>query len=75
MKSALRYIGPLVVLLLCSACANQGPVVRSPDVRLDGVRLQSISLGKQTFLLSFNVSNPNPFPLPVKGLSYRRTAR
>ncbi|MEX0708753.1 MAG: LEA type 2 family protein [Woeseia sp.] len=71
MKSALRYIGPLVVLLLCSACANQGPVVRSPDVRLDGVRLQSISLGKQTFLLSFNVSNPNPFPLPVKGLSYR----
>lgn len=71
MNSARRWIGTLVVLLLCGACASQGPVIKTPDVRLDGVRLQSISLGKQTFLLSFNVTNPNPFPLPVKGLSYR----
>jgi len=71
MNSALRCTGPLVVLLLCGACASQGPVIKTPDVRLDGVRLQSVSLGKQTFLLSFNVTNPNPFPLPVKGLSYR----
>lgn len=71
MNAAMRRMGPLVALLICSACANQGPVIRSPDVRLDAVRLQSISLGKQTFLLSFNVTNPNPFALPVKGLSYR----
>ena len=54
-----------------SACAGTGILVDSPGVELTGVELTSASFHRQTFLMSFDVSNPNPFPLPVKAVDYR----
>lgn len=60
---------PLAALSL-SACAGTGTVIDSPRVELTGVELTSANIRRQTFLLSFDVNNPNPFPLPVKAVDY-----
>lgn len=46
-------------------------MVESPSVELSGVAMRDLSFTGQTFLLSFDVSNPNPFPLPIKSVRYR----
>lgn len=53
-----------------SACAGTGTIIDSPSVELTGVELRSASIRRQTFLLSFDIDNPNPFPLPVKSVDY-----
>jgi LEA14-like dessication related protein len=54
-----------------SACAGTETLVATPRVELTGVELESASLDRQTFLLSFHVNNPNSFPLPVSSIRYR----
>jgi LEA14-like dessication related protein len=67
---------PVAVLLLSvtgvlvSGCATPGPALRTPDVRLESIALDNLGFDRQTFLLGFSVSNPNPFPLPVRSVSY-----
>ena len=60
----------LLAAACLSACAGTGSVIDSPQVNLTRVELTSASFRRQTFLLSFNISNPNPFPLPVKAVEY-----
>jgi LEA14-like dessication related protein len=60
-----------VAIVMLSACAGSGAIISSPDVRLTGIELTSADFSQQEFLLGFHVSNPNPFPLPVKSVSYR----
>ena len=63
--------GLLSLAVMClSACAGTGTLVESPAVALSGVELTSIDFRRQTFLLSFDVSNPNAFPLPVRAVDY-----
>ena len=45
-------------------------LVKSPRVELRDVRVLGLGFNNQTFLLSFDVRNPNPFPLPVSSVSY-----
>ena len=63
----------LPVLLACglAACASlpENPV-RSPHVTLSDVQVVGLGFKAQTFLLSFDVDNPNPFPLPVRDIGY-----
>jgi LEA14-like dessication related protein len=66
----LRNAFLLFAIVSLSACASTGTVIDSPRVELTGVELTSASFRRQTFLLSFDVSNPNPFPLPVKAVDY-----
>ena len=54
-----------------SACAGTGAVIDSPIVDLTGVELTAANFRRQTFLLSFDISNPNPFPLPVTAVEYQ----
>ena len=61
----------LFAAVFLSACVGTGSVIESPLVYLTRVELTSASFRQQTFLLSFGVSNPNPFPLPVKAIEYR----
>jgi LEA14-like dessication related protein len=53
------------------ACAGTGIPITSPEVRLTSIEMTSADFDSQTFLLGFDVSNPNPFPLPVTSVSYR----
>jgi len=54
-----------------SACASlpEG-LVSTPNVELRNVQVVGLGFKNQTFLLSFDVDNPNPFPLPVSNLDY-----
>ena len=62
--------GILLVSVLISACASLENVVSAPKVSLRNVHVENIGLGGQTFILAFDVTNPNPFPLPIKSINY-----
>jgi len=56
--------------LALSACAGMETVISAPGVSLRNVTVTDINFSSQTFLLGFDVVNPNPFPLPVSAVSY-----
>lgn len=60
----------LLAAALLSACASTDTLIGTPDVSLRNVQVTDIDFTGQTFLLDFDVTNPNPFPLPVKAVSY-----
>lgn len=62
--------GVLVLTVLLSSCASFESVVSAPNVSLRNIHVESIGLGGQTFVLAFDVTNPNPFPLPIKSVDY-----
>ncbi len=59
-----------VVLFCMTGCSSLMESLKPPAVRLEGLRLDNISLTEQSFALSFAVDNPNPFPIPVKAVEY-----
>ena len=60
----------LLAATVLTSCATPKVTVQAPDVMLTGVQVKDIGLSGQKFLLEFSVSNPNPFPLPVKSIRY-----
>ena len=60
-----------VVIVAMSGCAGMDSVISSPSVRLTSVEVTDVDFHRQTFLLGFDVSNPNPFPLPIQSVRYR----
>lgn len=69
----LRFFRTGTILLLAgllTACASLNELVDAPDVSLRDVRVADIGMDEQTFVLSFDVTNPNPFPLPISQVSY-----
>lgn len=65
-----HHIGMLFAACLLSACASTESLVRAPGVSLRNVQVTAVDFSAQTFLLSFDVTNPNPFPLPIASVSY-----
>jgi len=64
---------PVLILGLCGlgACASiPENAVRMPEVELRDIQVVGLGFKAQTFLLSFGISNPNPFPLPVSHIRY-----
>ena len=60
----------LLGLALSGCATTMEDIVRSPSVELRSVEVVGLGFNGQTFLLSFNVENPNPFALPVSSVSY-----
>ncbi len=60
----------VLVAVMIAGCAGTGVVVERPEVTLSGVEMRNLSFSGQTFLLSFDVNNPNPFPLPIRSVRY-----
>ena len=60
----------LAATLAISACASLDSAISGPTVSLRDVSIESVDVDKQTFKLNFDVSNPNPFPLPISRISY-----
>lgn len=70
MKAVARSLA-LSLLIIISGCAtNVESLVDMPRVELRDVEVMGLGFSNQTFLLSFSVTNPNPFPLPVTDVSY-----
>ena len=64
-------IGFLAVLGSLAGCASiPETLIEQPDVRLRDVKVQGLGFDAQTFLLTFDISNPNAFRLPVNYVSY-----
>ncbi len=55
---------------MIAGCAGTGVAIEKPEVTLSGVEMSSLGFSGQTFLLSFEVNNPNPFPLPIRSIRY-----
>ena len=64
-----RFVFGGLLLTALTGCAALDDVVSAPDVSLRDVEVGQLDVRKQTFLLAFDVSNPNPFPLPVSTIS------
>jgi LEA14-like dessication related protein len=62
----------MALLAVClSACATVSEgLVDSPNVNLRNVQVVGLGFKSQTFLLSFDIANPNPFPLPIRNVGY-----
>ena len=66
----LRKIALATVACFTAGCASTGFTVDKLDVNLSNVVVAEIGLDGQTFVLDFDVINPNPFPLPIRSISY-----
>ena len=66
-----RFVIILALVTGLSACASLPEnIVAKPEVQLRDVRVVGLGFKNQTFLLSFDIHNPNPYPLPVNHISY-----
>ncbi|MFQ6003879.1 MAG: LEA type 2 family protein [Woeseia sp.] len=61
----------LVAIVATTGCAGMDAVISTPSVALTSVEMPHIDFDRQTCLLGFDVSNPNPFPLRVRSVRYR----
>ena len=66
----LRKIFVAAVACFAAGCASTGISLEKPGVSLRNVAVADVDLDGQTFVLEFDVVNPNPFPLPVSSFSY-----
>jgi len=67
----LMHFQMLVLAVCLSACATvPEDLVDSPSVSLRNVQIVGLGFKSQTFLLSFDIANPNPFPLPIRNVGY-----
>lgn len=51
-------------------CLSVPGVVETPTVSVQNVALQNLSLSQSSALISINLTNPNAFPLPLRGVQY-----
>jgi LEA14-like dessication related protein len=70
MNREIIVVPAIVSICLLAGCASTGSLVSVPDVNLRNVEATELGLSEQTFVLEFDVQNPNPFPLPVSAISY-----
>ena len=65
-----KHIGLGAIAWFLTGCASTASFVDTPQVSLRNVEVTALDLSSQTFLLAFDVINPNPFPLPIESISY-----
>ena len=65
-----KHIGLGAIAWVLTGCASTASFVDAPQVSLRNVEVTELDLNRQTFLLAFDVTNPNPFPLPIESISY-----
>ena len=72
MKLRMIMLVQIALLTCCLSACESLPenLVATPSVNLSNVQVVGLGFKKQTFLLSFDVANPNPFPLPVSNVGY-----
>lgn len=67
-----RWMPILALSGMLAGCATgTGALISTPAVDLKSVEMEKVTFTAQTFLLGFEVENPNAFPLPVKAVKYR----
>lgn len=60
----------MLTAAVLAGCAGMEPIVAAPGVSLRNVQVTDFDYKAQTFVLGFDITNPNPFPLPISHISY-----
>ncbi len=60
----------LFVLLSLQGCTAVPGLIERPEVSVQDVTLQSLSLQQGSALIRLSLTNPNPFPIPLHGIRY-----
>lgn len=69
-----QFFLAIVITSGLTACASiPESLVSRPDVELNNVQVMGLGFKGQTFLLTFDVANPNGFSLPVHSVGYAVT--
>lgn len=68
--SSIKINTVLLLSILVSACASVPGVLEQPKISVQDVSLQSVSLTQGNALIALQVTNPNAFPLPIRGVGY-----
>ncbi|MGI9220663.1 MAG: LEA type 2 family protein [Woeseiaceae bacterium] len=69
----MKYAKSSLLLCVCvvlSACATTKIAINPPVVSLRAVDVTEVDFSAQTFLLRFDVTNPNSFALPINYVHY-----
>jgi LEA14-like dessication related protein len=66
-----RCAAALLLVALLAGCAGVGTRLETPDIAVTSLRLAEAGLLEQRFDVRLRVTNPNPVPLPLEGLSSR----
>lgn len=66
----LKSIGWPLTAIVVASCAAPSQLIDRPSVELTAIEMSKLGFAGQTFQLSFDVDNPNPFPLPVTSIRY-----
>ena len=67
----IALLSVLAVTVGLGACASLPEnLIEKPEVKLRDVQVVGLGFKNQTFLLSFDIRNPNPYPLPVNHIRY-----
>lgn len=69
-RNLVHKISLILAACILSSCASMDTFVSAPGVSLRNVKLTDFGFSGQTFLLSFDITNPNSFPLPIKKVTY-----
>lgn len=71
-KTWLGSVGTLLIAGWLSAC-NTVPTgaLAEPIVHLSDLRLRDVGVFEQHYTIKLRVENPNPFELPINGMSYQ----
>jgi len=61
-----------IISLVISSCAGIGQsLLQAPDIKVTNVRVTHLSLTNQNIVFTLGIDNPNPIPIPLKGLTYK----
>ncbi|RTK99437.1 MAG: hypothetical protein EKK59_06010 [Neisseriaceae bacterium] len=66
-----HYSAVLMIMLGLAGCAALISKPEPPTVKLAGISLTQANLLEQTFILKLQLSNPNDYALPIRGLRYQ----
>lgn len=70
LRSRILVVGAAALLSLLASCAGMEPMIAAPGVSLRNVHVTDVNYKAQKFRLGFDITNPNPFPLPISHISY-----
>ena len=70
LQARFRVLAMTALLAVLASCAGMEPMIAAPGVSLRNVHVTDLDYKAQTFLLGFDITNPNPFPLPISHVSY-----
>lgn len=67
----IRHLSTLAVLVLAACSAIAERAFSRPTILVRGVKVRSVGLTGGSIEVSLQISNPNPYPVPVQRATYR----